>query len=212
MSGSTSTGPLAPLNSGLTTVAEFGLAAALRERVQAGGLTGGTSALTPAQALAMAEAIVALPEWSLSSINAAIASVVADTALTAGGSFGSHLGVIRMLAGYTFRVPKGVNVTSGGNFVLSGSRTSRGLFLKRSESGFRDVPVHIFNGEALASLAEGDLKVLKTGMALKNPAFAYTDAEVTAWRPRALTLAGTPIPADGFSPVIRVIDAQGSVY
>jgi len=102
-----------------------GLAAYLTVNVQRAG--GGGSALLPANATNMANAIITRMRSGLSlalaDINALLAGVVAGTVLTGGGSLstGAVADVLRILSGTPYTVPAGTTVEAAGVFTPQGS-------------------------------------------------------------------------------------------
>lgn len=105
-----------------------GLAAYLTANVQRAGAGG--SALLPANATNMANAIITQMRSGLSlalaDINALLAGVVAGTVLTGGGSLstGTVADVLRILSGTPYTVPAGTTVEAAGVFTPQGSPAS----------------------------------------------------------------------------------------
>lgn len=239
--GSTNTAPLAALTAQQTTVAppddvsataaaEFGLAAYFRERVEAAV---GVTVLTPVQALACATGVKALVDagsvLTLASINAVLAGVVAGTGLLTGDSFGSVEEVIRILQGQVYQVKAHTIVADAAAppvaFLSLGARVAlvaaqanpavtffaTGGFVNSSMPGYRAFLPLVRTGAFLGSAGEGVLFHLKQNMTWKNPNFAYSAAEVTSWRPRAVSINGTVIPETGVWPAIACYDNQGNL-
>ena len=138
------------------TTAEFtGLAAYLLANVEAGGLAAGTGALSDADALSAAQAIVAISDGgnplTLSDVNSAISGVAANSELTnAGGSAstGSLVAVLKILCGAVYTLPAGsVTETPTGTFnpAIVGTIT---------EDAYRQLYV---SGALSMSVSEGDL-------------------------------------------------------
>jgi hypothetical protein len=216
-----------------TAAAQFGLAAYLRERVEAAGLAAGTAPPTPVQAQAMADGILAAVEAgtapTLANINAALSVVVAATELTnAGGSesFGAVEEVVRIIRGEVYRVraftivtdAAGVFLDLAARQVLEAAQASvdtfyaAGLFLVAGEPAFRAFRPLYRNDYFNVSNGEGVLAGLKGSIDFNNPNFAYTAGTVTAFAPRAFTLdPAIPVPADGDAPAIVVADHLGNL-
>lgn len=215
-----------------TAVAQFGLAAYLRERVEAAGLAAGTAPPTPDNAQLMADAIMAGTEAgvppTLANLNAALSSVVAATELTnAGGSesFGSVEDVLRILRGEVYRVPAFTIITNAAGLflalaprqVLEAAQTSVdtfyavGGFLVAGEPAYREFRALYRNSYFEVSNGEGVLHALKDVIDFSNPNFAYTAGAVNAWTPRALTLdPAIPVHVSGAGAAIYVCDNQGN--
>lgn len=139
----------------VTSAAYVGLSAYLLDHVEQTGLAAGTSALTDANALLCANAIVAIADagtaLTLTLVNAALVGVVANTELTSAGgsaSTGSLAAVLKIISGATYTLPAGsVTETPTGTFnpSVSGAMT---------EDGYRQL---YMSGAFAMSLAEGDL-------------------------------------------------------
>jgi hypothetical protein len=210
-------------DSDVTTRADYGLVAYLRERIDAGAAG---AVCTPAQALDMAEAILALVEAGTplteAAIDAALAGVVASSGLAEGDSFGTVEEILRILSGEVYIVAKNTIIaTNGGTFRTAAERATAvdnatstyyeaGRFIAVDESGFRNIPRFYRNTSLNASAAVGDLSVMKGSMTFKNPNFAYAAGEVTSLRPRATDLAGNALPATGAHEVLVVYDYLGN--
>jgi hypothetical protein len=241
--GSTQTQPLVALVPGQTTtagpadvgipgVAEFGLAAYLLERVDAGGIG---VPLTPGQATIAANAIFANVEAgtppTLANIDAVLNALVPGTGLASGLSFGTVEDVLRMLRGEVYRLRAQTIITDAplvvflalgirqglvaaqtlGDIATQGQFYAQGAFLEAGEPGFRDFRPILRTGSLNISSGEGVLAGLKGNLDWNNPNFAYTAAAVTAWTPRATTLdPATPLPANGIAPAVYVCDNQGN--
>lgn len=97
----------------VTTTALSGLAAYFADVLA----TGAGNGVTAANADAMSAAIVAIVDagtaLGLAQINAALAGVVAGTALTAGGSVGTVAQVLQIVSGASYTVPAGTTVNGG---------------------------------------------------------------------------------------------------
>jgi hypothetical protein len=166
-----------------------------------------------------------------------VAAAGAGTELTTAGgseSFGTVRDILRILAGEIYRLPlltilctqaAGANaflplagrqaivtaqlvtdVTTYGQFYASGS------FLAATDNGYRARPTLVPTGAFNCSNASGVVFGYKqaTFQLLNSHNFAYDAASVTAWRLRAVDIAGTNIPATGISPAIGVYDQDGN--
>lgn len=144
----------------ILTQAEYkGIAAYLIDHVEAAGLGAGTDALTATEANDMAAAIIAILDagtaLTLTTVNAALAGVLADTELTdAGGSAstGSLVELLKIVDGAEYVLPAASVVDTNGstfNTVVSGSFTE-GKHRQLYQTG-------LFN----LSLAEGHIAALK---------------------------------------------------
>jgi len=207
-----------------TTVARFGLAAYLQERVQK-ATTG--SFLTTANAIAAASAIEAAADagasLTLASINVLLAAVDAGTGLATGTSFGSVTDILRILSGEIYRSPRYTILTDvGPTFLNQASRAAlvdaqlssttgkvfvgEGAFLTSLDHGFQGRPVLARTGIVAASNGAGQIHGFKSAHVILNPAFTYGAAG------NAYTLAGVNIPASGSAPVLRVYDSTGIAW
>jgi hypothetical protein len=163
----------------VTSAAYTGLSAYLLDHVEQGGLAAGTSALTDANALLCANAIVAIADagtaLTLTLVNAALAGVVVSTELTSAGgsaSTGSLSAVLKILCGATYTLP-----------AASITETPTGTF-NPSESGALTSPEYrqlYMSGTFAMSLAEGDLATwtdaaFTYAMATGAPAVVYGEA------------------------------------
>jgi hypothetical protein len=99
----------------VTVNAYQGLAAYLLDNIEAGG---GTLAFTAAQANAAATALLAIADagtaLTLTTINAALAVVVAATTLTTNGSTGTVLEVLQIIGGRIYTVPAAAVIEAAG--------------------------------------------------------------------------------------------------
>jgi hypothetical protein len=216
-----------------TVVAQFGLTAYLQERIEAGGLAAGTAPPTPAEALSMANAISALVEagsaLTLTTINAALAGVVASTELDSTGgsaSFGAVEDVIRLLQGQAYRV-RGLTIINdvGGVFQTLAQRQTfvdnqdsaatglvfyaEGEFLADDAAGFRNLRNIVPSGSLRISLHEGVLSgFADAAFDFLNPAFAYAAGTT---QPRATDIAGNNIPATGVHAALVVYNDDGTL-
>lgn len=227
----------------VTAVADttFGLAAYLKDRVQAGGV-----ALATAPQLAFADAntiaqnlmtdVVTGVDLDLARINTRIAAVAADSDLNGASGFSRSFGtveeVLRILAGESYRLRALTIIENvAGEFLTLAQRTvfvdaqtpaeiatqgqfyAAGAFLTASDAGYRARPTLIRNGSINASAVEGVLAgyAANPGIEVLNRNFAYTAGAVTTIRPRAVRLDGTAVPTNGISPAVRVITDEGVV-
>lgn len=152
---------------------------------------------------------------------------------TSSRSFGSIEDLLRILSGEVYKLPKGtilaedsggtgefyalstrtalvaaqtpLQVTSQGAFFASGG------FLSSDEGGYQARPRIFQTGAFNASLGEGVLAGFRTGVPILNINNAYSSVEVTALKPRALTLDGTAIPSTGIHPVFAAYDKDGNL-
>jgi len=239
--GSTQTQPIAnlvavsstggPNDAGVPNVAQFGLAAYFRERIDAGAAG---ARLTAAQAVTAANnlvtAVVAGTAPTAANINAVLAGVVAGSGLTLGLSFGTVGEVLAILQGQVYRVHAKTIVTNAGLAVFlslaarqvivaaqtpaqiasQGQFYAQGGFLARGEPGFRDFLPLTRTGAMNISAGEGVLSHLKADMDWVNPNFAYVAGAVTAWRPRAYKLSGAVVPDTGIAKAVVVCDYLGN--
>ena len=115
----------------VTVAAYTGVAAYLLDHVEAGGLAAGTSALTDADANAVAVAIIAAMDagtaMGLAAVNVLLSAAAANTELTSAGgsaSTGTLAQLLEILAGATYTLPAAaVSETPTGTFnpVVSGA-------------------------------------------------------------------------------------------
>jgi len=135
----------------VTTTALSGLAAYFVDVLAAGGTGNG---ITETNADDMAGAVIAIADagtdLGLTEIDAALAGVVALTALTGGGSVGSVADVLQIISGATYTVPAGTTVNGGAAFKGSAD----GAF---DLDGYRQLYV---TGALSLSLGGGDLATL----------------------------------------------------
>lgn len=246
-SGSTQTQPLANLVAADTTgggndvgipgVAEFGLAAYFRERIDAGAAG---ARLTAVQAVTAANnlvtAVVAGTAPTAANINTVLNGVVAGSGLALGLSFGTVTDVLSILQGQVYRVraktivtnaglavflPLGDDVTPGTRLGIIAAQTpaqnltqgtfyAQGSFVARGEPGFRDFLPLTRTGAMNISAGEGVLSHLKADMDWVNPNYAYVAGAVTAWRPRAYSLSGVAVPETGVAKAVVVCDYLGN--
>lgn len=239
--GSTQTQPLHALAAddttglgndvGVPTVAQFGLAAYLMERIDAGAAG---APFTPAQAVTAANSILAVVEagtaLTAAAIDALLAAVVAGSGLALGLSFGTVEEILRICQGQVYRVRALTIITDNtlatflsladrealvaaqtpAMILAEGQFYAQGAFLAHGEPGFRDFLPLLRTGAFNISNGEGVLHGLKQNIEWNNPNFAYTAGTVTQWRPRAFLMDGTPVPEDGIHPAIRVYDNLGN--
>lgn len=222
-----------------TTVTQFGLLAYIMDRVQPGGLAAATANIaTPAEALSMADAILAIAAvggaLTLTAINAALAGVVADTDLAGAGtslSFGSVADILRILAGDGYRLPAFTILGdhSGGvalafwaqstrqvlvdaqDIVANGGTTfgALGEYIVRGETGFRDIRALVLSGSIRISAGEGVLAgFADAAFDYLNPLFDYLG--IGSRLPRARSIDGTVIPDTGVGAVCAVYDNAGN--
>lgn len=212
-------------DSHVTQADEYGLLAYLRDRVEAN--PGGTNdRLTPGQALNIANAIYALAATNapltLAAINAIlVAEAGANTDLDGAGgasdSFGTVEEILRILAGEVYLVPDNTIVgDQNANFLTTAQRNvlvaaaaaagntffAGGRFIARTEANFRDVPVLVRTGAFNLSSSLGKIQGFQQALAILNPSFAYSAAQVTQFRPRAVDITGANLPTTGsFLPI-----------
>ena len=218
-----------------THTATFGLAAYIRERVQPGGIGLATHApATFAQANSMAAAVFALVQTGvvedITAVNSALSNVVAQTdldgATATSRSFGTMEDILQIISGAVYRSPRYVIIANAAaqfltkasrdalvalqNVAANGGTTfkSTGAYLTSTEHGYQQIPMTALSEQFYISAMAGRISHLMGNMTFKNPAFAYTAADVTAWKPRAYYLngAGTRvvIPATGVAPGVHI--------
>jgi len=218
----------------------LGLGAYLRERVQPGGgasAVAGRMAITNVenQVGGIINLVAAGGDLTLAGINAVLSSVpnggIAATDLDGAAplsqSFGSVEDILRILAGEVYRSPMDCIICTQANVFLDladrevlvaaqlpavtgQTFVSQGAFLSNLENGYERIPTLAITGDMFASMGGGYLFKMEVGMTFKNPNFAYTGAEVTEFKPRAITNAGAAVPETGTSPVVRVYDDEGT--
>lgn len=240
--GSTQTQPLAALVADDTTgggddvgvpgVAQFGLAAYLIDRIDAGAAG---APFTPAQAVTAANAILAEVEagnaLTAVAVDALLNAVVAGSGLALGLSFGTVEEILRIAQGQVFRLRSLSVITDNGlatflsladrqvivdaqtpaMIAAQGQFYAQGAFLTADDPGYRDFRPLLRTGAFNISNGEGVLAGLKDDIDWNNPNFAYTAAAVTVIYPRALLTDGNPVPEDGIHPAIRVYDHMGNL-
>jgi len=217
-----------------TTVATFGLAAYIRERVQPGGVVAAAAnPATPGEAAGMAGIILTAVEagvdLTLAQINTLLSVIVASTDLNGASgdslSFGSVEDILRILSGevYRSRAHTIVGVNGGGAFlneadrdvlvaaqdvVANGGTTfyATGDFLARDEDGFQDIRRLVLTGALRISAAEGVLSHLAGPIAFNNPSYSYAAGSS---RERAQDMFGNNLGTDGSHPVCAVFDYTG---
>jgi len=175
---------------------------------------------------------------TLAAINTALSLVVATTDLDGAAansdSFGTVREVLRIIAGEIYRLPLltilgdastgtsdflgrvdrqvfvdaqlVTDVTTYGQFYAAGS------FLDATDNGFRRRPNLVPTGSFNISNAQGVIAGYKavTFNMLNSHDHAYAATAVTAWHPRAVTLAGANIPATGVGAAIGAYDHLGT--
>lgn len=218
----------------------FGLAAYLKDRVHRAGIAAaangefafGECNAAAALILADVEAGVSL---NLARINVHLAATVANTDLTGASgfskSFGSVDDIMRILSGEVYRLPALTIIENvGGQFrnlaerqalvaaqtpaqvASQGQFFASGSFLEDGEPGYQARPVLVRTGALNASLLNGVLSHYKQNVTVLNTTnFAYTAADVRAWKPRAVDITGTAIPATGIHPAVAVYLNDGTV-
>jgi hypothetical protein len=245
VSGSTNTETLDALDTADTTgggndakvthVANFGLPAYLRERVNADPGTANTC-LSPAEALACAESIISRVVDNLSVTVEVINTILTDEvgadtdfdgeSVTDSLSFGSLEDVLRILSGEVYVVRANTIITDENDVFLDYSDRATlvdnatsdtfyddNTFLERGESGFRDIRPLVVSGNLRISCREGRISHLigTNTLTFTNPNFAYTASQVRAWKPRATLIDGTNIDSTGEAVVCRVYDQDGEL-
>ena len=209
-----------------TPAAEFGLAAYLRERIQPGGVANPNAGRMVAadavmQAFVISGQVTLGNDITVASLNNILSVAPGSTpntdldgAAANSKSFGSVSDILRILSGEIYRCPRFIIVcnlanqfrdeaerdvlvaaqdtaTTGRTFISTGG------FLTVDEPGFRARPVLIETDALLGSVAAGHLFELKQNSIVLNPAFAYTAADVTPDRPRAVSISNDNILANG---------------
>jgi len=216
----------------VTGVAEYGLQAYLRDRVNVNpGVL--DRSMTVAEALACANAIVdrmsAGQSLLLADINVILNANCAgadnDLEGTAGTSFGTVIDILSILAGqvYEVRANTVIELLAGPVWRSLAQRVaaiatntanffSSGAFVAATATTFRDFRTYYRTGALNISLGEGVLSTLIDPLWVwLNPSFYYTN--VVAGRQRALTLRTTAqdIPATGAAAAIVLYDDLGNV-
>lgn len=223
----------------VTTTAEFGLGAYLRERVNVNP-GGDNDIMTPGEAEDVVGQIVTRvyngQSLTVADINAILNDVLAGAdnsldgtdgagaAVVGSESFGSLEDVLRILTGEAYLVKAGTVLGDDlGEFGGLGGREvlvdgvdgyyAQGAFLVAGEAGYRDVKKVALTGALRSSVREGNLSKLVGDNTVKivNPAFAYTAGAVRHYRPRALRLSGANVSSDGDDKVLVVYDQDGNV-
>lgn len=217
----------------------FGLAAYLKDRVQAGGVVDDTSGeMAFADCNAVAQDIMDRvhngQSLTLAAINTLLDAQVADTDLDGSTgdskSFGSVEDILRIFAGEVYRLPALtiiedvggtfqdlaerqaiVDAQTGAIIATQGQFFASGSFLTASDAGFRRRPVLLRTTAFNASNAGGVLAGAKGNLTFLNPNFAYTAATVKTWRPRALLLDTSELAATGTQAGVVVYDRNGNV-
>jgi len=155
-----------------------------------------------------------------------------DGAAANSDSFGSVRDILRILSGEIYRVPLltilGDVSTGTGDFlglaarqalvdaqtaaqvVSQGQFYSSGSFLAADDAGYRARPTLVPTGAFNSSNASGVVAGYKGNITVLNRDFAYTAGAVSTWRPRALALDTTVIPATGIWPAFAVYDQDGT--
>lgn len=217
----------------------FGLAAYLKDRVHRAGIAAAANGeFAFAECNAAANLILADVEagvsLTLARINVHLAATVAQTDLTGASGFSKSFGavedVIRILSGEVYRVPMltiienvagqfrslaerqvfvaaqtVAMVTAQGQFYASGG------FLAATDTGYEAKPQLVQTGALNASVLNGVLAGYKNAHVILNPNFAYTAGSVTAWKPRAMTVANAAVAASGSHALVAVYDHDGNV-
>lgn len=215
-------------------VANFGLAAYLRERIQAGGLAAGTGPLNIPQSIIAANGLAAAAEagtvLTLAAINAVLTmAAAAATELTSAGgslSYGAVEDVLRLLQGQAYRVRgltiitdnAGVFLTLAQRQVLVAAQDSattglvfyaEGEFLADDAAGFRHLRNIVPSGALRISLHEGVLAgYADATFGYLNPTFAYAAGTTLT---RAVDIAGNNIPATGVHAAVVVYNNDGTL-
>ena len=223
-----------------TQHASLGLAAYLRERVHPGGVALATAGrMTLAHANDQVAGVMALVksggDLTVAGINAVLSNValggVASTDLGGAAalskSFGTVEDILRILSGEIYRssmyciicdaadqfqslTERGVLVVAQVSTTTGKTFVSQGSFLSNLENGYENTPMLAVTGDMSASIGGGYLYKMEAGMTFKNPAFAYSAADVTPFKPRAYDVGGVAIPATGLMGTIRVYDHEGT--
>jgi len=175
---------------------------------------------------------------TLAAINVALSVVVATTDLdgtaATSDSFGTVLDVMRILSGEVYRLPLltilGAPSTGTSDFLSRADRQvivdaqlasdvatygqfyAAGSFVAATDNGYRARPTLVPTGAFNISNALGVIAGFKAAtFAMANSHdHAYAAADVTAWRPRAVTLAGANIPATGVGAAIGCYNHLGT--
>lgn len=170
-------------------------------------------------------------------INAAVAAGASGHAvnydiLTSGlvRSFGAIEDLLRIMSGEPYMLPN--NTIIGTNALVFQTQAARailvaaavaagntqydvvGHFLTVGEAGYRPMPQVVDTGALRASITAGQLSrlVLDHTIAIKNPNFAYSAAEVTAFKPRAFSYHSYPavaVPTTGAMLTLQVYTDDG---
>lgn len=223
-------------DSTVTVTADFGLLAYLRERVNVNP-GGDNDFLTTAEALTITNAIIAavmagnpLTVTAINTIiNVAVAGSDSDLDGTASDSFGSVDDIMRILSGETYGVKSNtILADETGVFLSLAERDaliatqvgavyySSGAFLTAGEPGYRAVQKNVLNGAIRISSGIGMLSKLKhsatNSITVLNPLYAYSAAETTAIKLRAVRLDGTNVATTGITTgVVQVYDSAGNL-
>lgn len=237
--------------SSVTQVPQMGLAAYLRERVQAAG--GGTLAAADADniAAALKARVLAGGSMTLADVNTAIngvtggGEVLEDPTDLAVLSFGKVSDILRIIAGEAYIVPSncvladnagvflplthpdGAGEVAGGAVQTRRGRienlsaaaaaldpvpVATGQFLEDGDAGYVGKRLQAMGQGFAASASAGKLRSLHdNAITVENPSFAYTAAAVTAAKPRALTINGGNVAANGAGIAVRVYDNDGNL-
>jgi len=248
VSGSKTTQPISSLtvtdsdedatdDSSVTSAANFGLIAYLRDRIQAAP-GGAADVLTATEARDIFRGIVQAvgngESLTLADINTIIDGVSTGAELNADGgtdSFGSVEDVMRILSGEVYRVRENTILADESNVFLAeddrqtlvdaatGTYYAKGEFLTEDEAGYNRLPVLALTGAVRASAREGQLS--KWGgyneFSFTNPNFAYSASTTTSVRPRAYFVDGgetdpfVVLGTNGTSLVLKVYDSDGNI-
>lgn len=213
-----------------TSVEAFGLQAYLRERVHVNP-SGDDDSMTPAEALTVANAIVArvVAGQSLTLVdvnailNANLAGADNDLEGTAGDSFGSLEDILKILSGQVYLTPANTVIALlAGDFVSLANRilaidantavfSAQGKFLEKDNAEYRLSRQLYVSGSLSASLGEGQLRYLNSAdYAWTNYKFYYGGIAEPK-KQAAQTIAGTNIPTSGVAKAITVFADDGSI-
>jgi len=163
---------------------------------------------------------------------AIVAQTDLDGAGATSKSFGTVLDIMRIISGEVYRRPRFIITSNNlGQFRSLAERAvlvaaqipganggstfaANGDYLVSTEAGYDGRPTLARTGAFNISMGVGKLAMLKANVigdspwnaveTLHNPAFAYTAAAVTQTLPRAQSISGVALPADGTYGAVRV--------
>lgn len=176
-----------------------GLMAYLIDNVENVG--GGDIILTPAEAVAIANVLLARvaasQDLDLAAINIAINTPATVTNSDLNGvvansdSTGSVADVLAILSGEVYLLPGGTTISGAGGAFLAGA-TPQGYFLSPGDTGYRHFRPYLWTGSLNLSCLSGQIsKLNNAAYRFLNPSFTYGAGGT------AQTIAGVAVPATG---------------